>query len=66
MSLRAVAMSENDFLYYQSRAEREIELAREARDASAAHAHALLAGYYLDLIYNGPGPSFHLRERLSG
>ena len=57
-------MSEKDFLYYQQRAEREIELSREARNSSAARAHALLAGYYLDLIYNGPGPGFRVRERM--
>ena len=59
-------MREEDFLYYQQRAEREIEASREARDASAARAHALLAGYYLDLIYNGAGPSLDARERLQG
>jgi hypothetical protein len=59
-------MSEEDLLYYQSRAEREIELARQARHSGAARAHSLLAGYYLDLIYNGGARSFPVRARLGG
>jgi hypothetical protein len=59
-------MREEDFRYYQQRAEREIALSREARNASAARAHALLAGYYLDLIYNHADRRFDARERLRG
>jgi hypothetical protein len=59
-------MNEEDFLYYQRRAEREIELAREARHSGAARAHALLAGYYLDMIYNGAARPLHARGRSWG
>jgi hypothetical protein len=59
-------MSEDDLLYYRQRAEREIEASREARNASAARAHALLAGYYLDLVYNGGVGSLRERARRWG
>ena len=41
-----------DLHYYEQRAEQELERAELARDPAAARAHALLAGYYLDLVHS--------------
>ena len=50
-------MREKDIEYYQARAEQELELAQRAKHQSAARAHSILAGHYLDLIYNSdPAP----------
>ena len=57
-------MSDEDRLYYEERAEREIALSHAARDEAAARAHALLAGYYLDLIHNRSGRPTEARERV--
>jgi len=57
-------MSDEDRLYYEERAEREIALAQAAGDEAAARAHALLAGYYLDLIHNRSGVPAEARERV--
>jgi hypothetical protein len=50
------SMYQYDTDYYQARAEQEIECAQKAEVAEAARAHYLLAGYYLDRIYNVPSP----------
>lgn len=47
-------MSVEDRSYYQRRAEAELAMAAQAAHPSAARAHSLLAGYYLDRIHNGP------------
>jgi hypothetical protein len=49
-------MYQYDTDYYQARAEQEIECAHKAQVAEAARAHYLLAGYYLDRIYNVSSP----------
>ena len=46
-------MTDDDRTYYQERAEREMELARQARHPEAARAHSVLAGHYLDMVHNG-------------
>jgi hypothetical protein len=46
-------MSTEDRHYYEERAEAELSAAEQAAHPGAARAHALLAGYYLDRIYNG-------------
>jgi hypothetical protein len=45
-----------DQLYFQQRAEQEIRRAELAEHPDAARAHYLLAGFYLDLVHNGPEP----------
>jgi hypothetical protein len=57
-------MRDEDRLYYEQRAEREIALSHAARDEAVARAHALLAGYYLDLIHNRSGGPAERRERI--
>lgn len=44
-------MLRNEMEYYQSRAEAEIELARQASNMKAVQAHYQLASAYLDLIH---------------
>jgi hypothetical protein len=41
-------MTDKDRLYYQQRAERELELAAEAQDAVVCQAHYDLATHYLE------------------
>jgi len=41
-----------DLRYFEERAEQEIRRAGLADHPDAARAHALLAGYYLDLVHN--------------
>jgi hypothetical protein len=43
---------EDDLQYYYKRAETELERAQRAVDPAAVKAHYLLAGYYLDRVYN--------------
>lgn len=43
----------DDPAYYKARAEAEIRLAEKASDLSAAKAHYVLAGLYLDRVYGG-------------
>ena len=57
-------MSDEDRLYYEQRAEREIALSQAARDEAAARALALLAGYYLDLIHDRSGRPAEAREQI--
>jgi hypothetical protein len=45
-------MSADERDYLLQRAEAELMLAEQAGHPSAARAHALLAGYYLDRIHN--------------
>ena len=44
-------MATEDILYYERRAEAEIELAQHARDSRAVKAHYELANAYLDKIH---------------
>lgn len=48
-------MTGDDTAYYRSRAEAELALARAADHPDAARAHYLLAGFYLDRVYNPQG-----------
>jgi hypothetical protein len=51
-----------DRSYYYDRAEAELEAAQKAAHPGAVNAHYLLAGYYLDLVYNpdsGSAPAEH-------
>ena len=45
-------MTDEQIAYLEMRAEQEIEAARQSTDPRAVRAHFLLAGYYLDRIYN--------------
>ncbi len=45
-------MTGDDTDYYRSRAEAELALAQSAEHPDAARAHYLLAGFYLDRVYN--------------
>jgi hypothetical protein len=45
-------MTREQVAYLESRAEQEIEAARQSTDPRVVRAHYLLAGYYLDLIHN--------------
>ena len=45
-------MSEDEKNYFQQRAEAEIALAQRAAHPDACRSHYLLAGYYLDIVYN--------------
>src|SRR5579875_2856629 len=49
-SFVVAGMKDEDLAYYRQRAERETELAREARHPNAERAHAMLAGYYADMV----------------
>ena len=51
-------MKDEDRVYYHRRAQREMELAREARHPNAVRAHAQLASYYADLVENENARSF--------
>ncbi len=54
-------MSRRDMDYYQRRAEAEIELAQQSRDARAVRIHYELASAYLDRIHGETpqsGPNF--------
>lgn len=44
-------MPPEEMEYYQSRAEAEIELARQASNSKAVQAHYQLASAYLDMIH---------------
>lgn len=44
-------MSGSDRVYFEQRAEAEIEMAQRARDSRAVQAHYELANAYLDRIY---------------
>ena len=56
-------MRERDRAYFQDRAEAEIEAAQGAEHPSVARAHYLLAGYYLDRVFNpAPIPSGAIEE----
>jgi hypothetical protein len=44
-------MSPDDLVYYQRRAEAEIELARQAQHRRVVQAHYEMASAYLDLIH---------------
>jgi hypothetical protein len=46
--------TEEDEAYLEARAEAELSLAQSAKHPGAVRAHYLLAGYYLDRLYN-PG-----------
>lgn len=48
-------MRDGDRAYFSDRAEAEIEAARSATHPTAARAHFLIAGYYLDRAFN-PAP----------
>lgn len=50
---------DDDLQYYYRRAETELERAQTAVDPAAVKAHYLLAGYYLDRVYNQEVPSRH-------
>lgn len=52
---------EDDLQYYYKRAETELERAQSAVDPAAVKAHYLLAGYYLDRVYNRELPAAHGR-----
>lgn len=46
-------MSEGDRAYYHRRAEEELEHAQSATDEVLVSFHYRLAGFYLDLAFNG-------------
>lgn len=50
---------EDDLQYYYRRAETELERAQRAVDPAAVKVHYLLAGYYLDRVYNRELPAGH-------
>lgn len=52
---RRRSLPADDADYFQMRAEQELDCARAATSAEAARAHYLLAGYYLDHVYNRVG-----------
>ena len=54
---RSDAMSDDEKSYFKDRATAEIALAESARHPGAARSHALLAGYYLDLVHCGAAAS---------
>jgi hypothetical protein len=45
-------MSDDEKSYFLERAEAEIALAQQAEHPDACRSHYLLAGYYLDIVYN--------------
>lgn len=50
-------MSRDEAVYFQKRAEEELEKAQRADHPGIVQAHYDLAGYYLDLLYgDGTGP----------
>jgi hypothetical protein len=57
-------MSQDDLLYYERRAEAEIEAAQQARHQAVVQAHYELASAYLDRIHGdeprSSGGLFHL------
>ena len=55
--LGGVTRSREDLRYFQERAEQELRRAELADQPEAARAHALLAGYYLDLVHSCPEAS---------
>ena len=44
-------MAGDDLIYYEQRAEAELEMAQKATQAEAVQAHYALASAYLDLIH---------------
>jgi hypothetical protein len=50
---------EDDLQYYYKRAETELERAQRAANPEAVKAHYLLAGYYLDRVYNQEASASH-------
>ena len=48
-------MATEDILYYEQRAEAEIELAQRATDSRVVKAHYELAAQYLDRIHGDAG-----------
>ena len=42
----------DDGEYYENRAEQELELAQRSDHPAVVRAHYLIAGFYLDSIYN--------------
>lgn len=63
-------MTGDDSSYFQTRAEDEIEAARNAEHPRAVEAHYQLAEFYLDRIHNGEaadtvGPALGLPEARS-
>jgi hypothetical protein len=55
-------MSRDDSLYFERRAEQEIQLAQHSNDTRAVQAHYQLASAYLDRIYPEPEPSEPIRQ----
>ena len=51
ISLAGRANREDDQVYYRQRADQEIGMAQAAANEQAAHAHYLLAAYYLNLVH---------------
>lgn len=47
-------MAKTDRDYFCTRAEMELDLAQRAVHPAAVHAHYMLAGYYLNLLYPEP------------
>jgi hypothetical protein len=54
-------MDEDESAYLEARAEAELSLAQAAEHPSAVRAHYLLAGFYLDRLYN-PGDEAPVRS----
>lgn len=48
-------MGADDLVYFERRAEQELELAQRASHPEAVKRHYLMAGLYLDRIYYTPG-----------
>ncbi|RSV14736.1 hypothetical protein CA235_11775 [Sphingomonas sp. ABOLF] len=59
--MESTMQREDDLQYYYKRAETELERAQSAVDPAAVKAHYLLAGYYLDRVYNRELPAGHGR-----
>lgn len=50
-------MADGTSNYFYRRAENELEMAQRALHPDAVRAHYLLAGFYLDRVYNAAGNS---------
>ena len=55
---------QKDIQYYSERAEQEIFRAQQAEHPEAVRSHYLLAGYYLDMVYNSPAAPARPRNSL--
>lgn len=52
-------MNKHDRLYFERRAEEELDCAQQATDPGAVKAHYELLGFYLNRLYPSHGGSAH-------